>query len=211
MQVTRVAAKAIYMRLIVCLLSVVIYCPSTFAEGALAVRQQDGEVGYSAVVNRSSEAEAKRVALQSCDTKGPGCELKTTFRNTCMAFAWQIRGNGWAWDTANTVREAQRAALKRCEQFGSRCDVRYADCDTIDESVELARQRDDEAQRQKGIQERRKNACLEFHGTAAAHAVCMAGNIGAAYLRRGEAKEAANDFDGALQDYERAKQQLNQK
>jgi len=92
--------------------------PSAWADGALAVG--GGSFGFSR--NHESMRTARSVALERCGNDA--CEIKMTFRNSCLAYARASNGH---WGTARRDDEgsARRAAIAECEDRGGRnCEIK---------------------------------------------------------------------------------------
>lgn len=97
------------------------------AAGALATGKC-GAFGYS-FDDVSPEAAAMRARAQC---KGPGCQVVTSFRRTCAAFAIDAKNtcgpSGWA--QAANLKQAQSVANQQCSRFGGRsCVIRAWVCD----------------------------------------------------------------------------------
>src|SRR5271170_3590154 len=91
-----------------------------FAVGSLAVGH-GGHYGWA--VNKATQAEADRVALENCTGE---CEVVYQFENTCAAFAQEEgKDNGaTGWAHADDKDAAQERALAECNKRGSNCVIR---------------------------------------------------------------------------------------
>jgi Domain of unknown function (DUF4189) len=106
-----------------------------FAAGAFAFGQKPGPTGWSSgsAYNRKTTEDAQSTALTRCQSRkeaGDYCKVITTINGKCFAIAIQESGNGYGWNTASTLPEAQQLALNRCTGYGKSCTVRESFCDT---------------------------------------------------------------------------------
>jgi hypothetical protein len=58
------------------------------------------------------------------------CKVIANIHAKCFAIAVQQDDNGYGWNTAATVPEAEKRAMERCEGYGKSCAVRSSFCDT---------------------------------------------------------------------------------
>jgi hypothetical protein len=58
------------------------------------------------------------------------CKVIANIHARCFAIAVQQDDNGYGWNTAATVPEAEKRAMERCESYGKSCAVRSSFCDT---------------------------------------------------------------------------------
>lgn len=108
-------------------LALLIGAVSANAAGALATGKC-GSFGY-AFDDVSPEAAALRARAQC---KGKDCQVVTSFRKTCAAFAIDAKNacgpHGWA--KAANLAHAQNVASEQCHKFGGRtCVIRAWVCD----------------------------------------------------------------------------------
>lgn len=132
----------------------------SLSEGAIAVGKAMPRQWFGVSINRSSLQEARNDAIAACSRSGPNCSVFTTFRNACVAITWgETRGRaGYAATTQATIDDARSAAISNCYSHGmSRCEIRYAACDTVDEAA-IARERRLQEQRaaEEAIQRQRE-------------------------------------------------------
>ena len=104
------------------------------AAGAYALGQRPGPTGWSggSAYNYTSEAEAKDQAMSRCRERkeaGEYCKIIATINGKCFAIAVQDGGNGYGWNTAATLPEAQRLAMNRCTGYGKSCSIHQSFCD----------------------------------------------------------------------------------
>ncbi len=104
------------------------------AAGAYAFGQRPGPTGWSrgSAYNFTSEAEAQNQAMSRCRERkeaGEYCTIIATTNGKCFAIAVQDSGNGYGWNTAATLPEAQRLAMNRCTGYGKSCSIRQGFCD----------------------------------------------------------------------------------
>jgi hypothetical protein len=105
------------------------------AAGAYAFGQKPGPTGWSSgsAYNYSSQAEAQNQAMSRCRARkeaGEYCKVIATITGKCFAFAVQDNANGYGWNTAETLPEAQRLAMNRCTSYGKSCSIRDGFCDS---------------------------------------------------------------------------------
>jgi len=102
------------------------------AAGALALGRDPGHrVWFGSNSGSDTVEEAVRSAMRACREHGP-CHIETTFWNKCFAFAWQAGGgSGFGWATRDSLRAAERAAVRLCESHGIACELRDSRCDTV--------------------------------------------------------------------------------
>ncbi len=104
------------------------------AAGAYAFGQSPGPTGWSSgsAYNYTSQAEAQNQAMSRCRERkeaGEYCKIIATVNGKCFAMAVQDRGNGYGWNTATTLPEAQRLAMNRCTGYGKSCSIHNGFCD----------------------------------------------------------------------------------
>jgi Domain of unknown function (DUF4189) len=78
--------------------------------GAIAYEDADGHWGLS--YNYATRAEAERIALSECGTRG--CKIAIWFKNSCGAVAQSA--TYWGVGEGNSRREAEKEALSSCGQ-----------------------------------------------------------------------------------------------
>lgn len=105
------------------------------AAGAYAFGQKPGPTGWSSgsAYNYTSQTEAQNQAMSRCRQRkeaGEYCKVIANFAGKCFAVAVQDSGNGYGWNTANTLPDAQRLAMNRCTSYGKSCSIRDGFCDT---------------------------------------------------------------------------------
>jgi len=114
----------------------VIQTQNAFSEGSFAYGQYgNGAWAAGTSWNYKTEREAQNTAMSNCNSRGYNCQILTTFRNTCFAYAVQNDGSGFGSGFGKTQREARNVALSGCHQYGMACSVRESFCDTIQETV----------------------------------------------------------------------------
>ncbi|SFS16804.1 protein of unknown function [Dyella sp. OK004] len=91
--------------------------------GAIAICHRLGHSGST--VNQKSKRDAKRVALQNCNTDGAtDCEVALAYHDQCAALAW---GGGFSVAAgAATIEEAAALAMRSCDTQG--CEIVYSEC-----------------------------------------------------------------------------------
>lgn len=141
---------------------IVLTCTSEiFAEGAIAVGKAMPRQWFGVSVNRPSLQEARNDAIAACSRNGPNCSVLTTFRNACVAITWgETRGRaGYAATTRATIDDARSGAISNCYSHGmSRCEIRYAACDTVDEAAIARTRRFQEQQAAEEAVQRKREA-----------------------------------------------------
>jgi Domain of unknown function (DUF4189) len=105
------------------------------AAGTYAFGQKPGPTGWSSgsAYNYSSQAEAQNQAMSRCRARkeaGEYCKIIATVTGKCFAVAVQDNANGYGWNTADTLPEAQRLAMNRCTGYGKSCSIRDGFCDS---------------------------------------------------------------------------------
>ena len=105
------------------------------AAGAFAFGQKPGPTGWSSgsAYNHVTVEDAQNVAMTRCRSRkeaGDYCKVIATINGRCFAIAVQESGNGYGWNMAAELQEAQRLAMERCEKYGKSCTVRDSFCDT---------------------------------------------------------------------------------
>lgn len=93
--------------------------------GAIAANGAKGFLGTA--VGASSEQDAKRLAMQSCDEKGEGCKIELTYFNQCAAL---ITGDKlYTVSHGRSIERASKIGLKLCEkEKDTNCRVYYSAC-----------------------------------------------------------------------------------
>lgn len=89
--------------------------------GALALNTKTGVV--SGVLNRNSEAEAKKAAIQQCKANTPkaSCKLAGMVKNGCLAAASGKIGNTWSlYKAAEKPGLAEQSAMHKCKADGAK-------------------------------------------------------------------------------------------
>jgi hypothetical protein len=109
------------------------------AAGALAFGQNFGTHAWSSgyAFNYATPAEAQKSAMAHCRSRpaaGSYCKVIATINGRCLAIAVQDGGNGYGWNTASSIPQAQKLAMGSCEVYGKSCSVRDSFCDTISSS-----------------------------------------------------------------------------
>lgn len=87
--------------------------------GAIAGNTDTGAVGTSA--DETSKRRARATALERC---GPGCVVKITYYNQCVAAVWG--GGRYGTAAGHTVEEAVEKAIGYCGK--AECEPFYTDC-----------------------------------------------------------------------------------
>jgi len=87
--------------------------------GAIAYSKSTGKWGYS--YDYSSREEAESAAVGNCDRND--CVVKSWFKNSCGALAKASnKALGYSWGAPDRER-AERIALSKCRERGSRCRI----------------------------------------------------------------------------------------
>ena len=95
--------------------------------GAIAYSQDTDAHGWA--YDYKSQIEAESAAMLECAKHGGGCKIATWCKNACCALAVG-RGYGWGADWGRSKEEAQKLAVRRCNQHTSNCSVRRWVCTT---------------------------------------------------------------------------------
>jgi uncharacterized protein DUF4189 len=103
--------------------------------GAYAFGQKPGPTGWSggSAYNYATAEAAQDSAMSRCRSRkeaGEYCKIIANINGRCFAIAVQESGNGYGWNMAATVPEAERLAMERCEKYGKSCTQRDSFCDT---------------------------------------------------------------------------------
>jgi hypothetical protein len=112
------------------------------ADGVLAtVSKTDSPLEYFIVANEPSVKAARTVALEQCRLyyKYEACSIDMLFKNSCLAIAKEADvtsryGTIWGVGVSNSLQEAKRLALAKCEMGHSglgalKCNSFVAECD----------------------------------------------------------------------------------
>jgi hypothetical protein len=103
------------------------------AESAFAFGKSGHAWSSGSAYNYATAEEASNWALTRCRSRKEAadyCKIIATVRGKCFAIAVQQDDNGYGWNTATTVPEAEKRAMERCEGYGKSCSVRSSFCDT---------------------------------------------------------------------------------
>jgi hypothetical protein len=104
------------------------------AAGAFAFGQNDKHSWSSgSAYNYKTPTEAEEAAMTRCRSRPEAsayCKIIANIHSRCFAIAVQEGGNGYGWNTAATIPEAEKLAMGRCEGYGKSCSVRSSFCDT---------------------------------------------------------------------------------
>ncbi|QHG89069.1 MULTISPECIES: DUF4189 domain-containing protein [Xanthomonas] len=94
--------------------------------GAIATSKSMGEAGTSA--NKTSEDEARRIAIQECERGGAkDCEVNLAYHNQCAALASSQTDTFF--QASGTEGRAAKLAMQSCKDSnGGSCKVRYSEC-----------------------------------------------------------------------------------
>ncbi len=111
-----------------------------FAAGAFAFGQKPGPTGWSSgsAYNYKTPEDAANSAMSRCRSRseaGSYCKILATINGRCFAIAVQDSSNGYGWNTASSVEEAQRLAMNRCTGYGKSCPTRDSFCATTTRST----------------------------------------------------------------------------
>jgi hypothetical protein len=105
------------------------------AAGAFAFGQGDTHGWASgSAYNYKTPSEAQEAAMTRCRSRkeaGSYCKIITTINGRCFAIAVQESGNGYGWNMAATVPEAEKLAMDHCTGYGKSCSVHDSFCDTV--------------------------------------------------------------------------------
>jgi hypothetical protein len=101
--------------------------PRANAVGALAI----GSCGATGGAwDYSDEVLAHGAAITNCGADD--CQVVTTVRRACVAFALESNGCAWGWAVREQSRAAKSAAIEFCANAGgSDCSIRNVFCDTV--------------------------------------------------------------------------------
>ena len=102
------------------------------ADWAIAIGRSGSEHWASGTAwNYSNASDARRKALANCRTQGPNCEIIAQDSGQCVALAFGVDDNAYAWAQRETKRQASRAAIDACESKYSNgsCKVSETFCD----------------------------------------------------------------------------------
>ncbi|RMF40009.1 MAG: DUF4189 domain-containing protein [Alphaproteobacteria bacterium] len=94
--------------------------------GAIYFSQDTGAYGYS--WNYRTQEAAEDAAYNECRKQARDCAMATWFKNACGALAI-ADGNGWGASWGNTIRAAERKALKTCRDYNNTgCRIEISFC-----------------------------------------------------------------------------------
>jgi len=111
------------------------------AEGALAVGIGEGGpkngYAYTLHVRNSSTDAAEKIAIEGCRKQAVAygvpparCRLVASFRNRCVAVAFDTVERAAGWDLGDTSEQAIANAVKKCAEGGARqCKSQNVECD----------------------------------------------------------------------------------
>jgi hypothetical protein len=107
------------------------------ADGAFAFGKSGHTWSSGSAYNYATAEEASKLAMTRCRSRKEApdaCKIIATIptaNGRCFAIAIQQDDNGYGWNTAATVAEAEKLAMGRCESYGKTCAVRSSFCDTM--------------------------------------------------------------------------------
>lgn len=94
--------------------------------GAIYFSQDTGAYGYS--WNHRSQDAAEDAAYDACAEQARDCTMATWFSKACGALAI-ADGNGWGAGWGNSVRQAERKAIRTCREYdNSGCRIEISFC-----------------------------------------------------------------------------------
>lgn len=103
------------------------------AEGAFAFGNSGvGVWAAGTAFGYSDKGEAERVALNNCRSKGAGCKVVSSFKNSCLAFAVSESDGAWGWATSSSKTRAKTLAFAHCHRRGYKCEIKTGRCDGIE-------------------------------------------------------------------------------
>ncbi len=106
------------------------------ADGAFAYGKSGHTWSSGSAYNYATAEEASKWAMTRCRSRKEApdaCKIIATIPTTngrCFAIAIQQDDNGYGWSTAQSVTDAEKRAMERCEGYGKSCAVRSSFCDT---------------------------------------------------------------------------------
>lgn len=121
--------KSLFLSASVSLLATLSLSAPAFANGALAIDENQGDQ-WGFAYDQPSMGDAESRALNEC---GGNCSVVQTFSSGCAAYAAdQSSGSTvYGWGTADDASSAQSAALQYCRNYGgSYCVVRSWGCNS---------------------------------------------------------------------------------
>jgi Domain of unknown function (DUF4189) len=127
MQVSRVLARAISCVAPLGFLILGAVAPASGAEfrcGAIALSFKDNK--HFGATRYATCEEAERVVMKACQERAKGECKAITCRNSCCALATGPKGTGS--NVASSQRDAARAALASCGQYGPSCRIVRSHC-----------------------------------------------------------------------------------
>ena len=127
MQVSQVLARAISCVAALGLLILGAVAPLSGAEfrcGAIALSFKDNK--HFGATRYATCEEAERVVMKACQERSKGECKAVTCRNSCCALAKGPKGTGS--NVASIQRDAEKAALASCGQYGPGCRVVRSHC-----------------------------------------------------------------------------------